>query len=344
MKKLLILLFFLTMFWFPTSAQTTFWEDDFEVNSGWSLDKNWKIINDILNLSVDSLMFDFDISAISPIISVPEDPQFINISQYLEIFDPSVTTEKAEISIIYNGNEDVLWSYDLIDGNWGDYTGTEISFPINDYAGLDIQLRFRSFGPSNNVWIGWYILNVNLTANFDNDLGVISIEGQNIIEPNETGEWNVEVKNFGLESQSNFSLELYSYKSNDYLYSTIITDELVAGETDIISLSWTPTQVHNTVLYAKVVLAGDEFESNNISPNHFLRVDPDFDYSVLVWDNDNGIPTIVDPEGGNLLEGHEGLTKTLNRSGITYDFVESLPDDILNYDIILSSMGCYCLS
>jgi hypothetical protein len=232
----------------------------------------------------------------------------------------------------------------LIDGNWGDYTGTEISFPINDYAGLDIQLRFRSFGPSNNVWIGWYILNVNLTANFDNDLGVISIEGQNIIEPNETGEWNVEVKNFGLESQSNFSLELYSYKSNDYLYSTIITDELVAGETDIISLSWTPTQVHNTVLYAKVVLAGDEFESNNISPNHFLRVDPDFDYSVLVWDNDNGIPTIVDPEGGNLLEGHEGLTKTLNRSGITYDFVEELPDDILNYDIILSSMGCYCLS
>lgn len=344
MKKLLILLLFLTVFWLPASTQTTFWEDDFEVNLGWSLDKNWKITNDVLKLSVDSLMFDFDISAISPIISVPEDPQVFYISQFLETFDPSVTTEKAEISIIYNENEDVLWSYDLIDGNWGNYNGTEISFPINDYAGLDIQLRFRSFGPSNNAWLGWKIFNVNLTAYFDNDLSVISIDGQNNIELDETGEWNVVVKNFGLETQSNYSLELYSYKSNDCLYSTMITDELASGETATISLSWTPTQIHNTVLYAKVVLAGDEFENNNISPNHFLRVEPDFDYNVLVWDNDNGIPMIVDPEAGTLVQGHEGLTKTLNRAEITYDYVHSLPEDISNYDIILTTMGCYCLS
>ena len=344
MKKPLILLLFLLAFYFSVSAQTTFWEDEFEVNSGWSLDKNWKITNDILNLSVDSLMFDFDISAISPIISIPEDPQTLYISQFLGIFDPSVTTEKAEISIIFNGNENILWSYDLIEGNWGNNNGTELSFPINDYAGLDIQLRFRSFGPSNNAWLGWKIFNVNLTAYFNNDLGIINIDGPNNININETGEWDVEVKNFGLESQSNFTIELYSYKSNDYIYSTIFSNDLASGETEIISLSWTATQTLNTTLYAKVILPGDEFENNNLSQNHFLRIEPDFDYNVLVWDNDNGISTIVDPEGGNLIQGHEGLTKTLNKAGVTYDFVQSLPEQILDYDIILTTMGCYCLS
>ncbi len=344
MKKILVLLLFLSVFWFPTSAQTTFWEDDFEINTGWSLDRTWKITEDVLQLSVDSLMFDFDVSAISPIISVPDDPQLFYLTQSLEIFDPSVTTEKAEISIIYNNNEDVIWSYDLSEGNWGGYNGTEISFPVDDYAGLDIQLRFRSFGPTNNAWIMWRTYNVYLTTYFDNDLTIVSIDGQNNIDLNETGTWNVEVKNLGLEPQSNYNVELYSLKSNDCLYSTLVTDELAAGETETVSLSWTPTQVHNTAIYAKVILTGDEFEGNDMSPNHFLRVEPDFDYNVLVWDNDNGIPTIVDPESGALIEGHEGVIKAFNRSGITYDFVNSLPDDISNYDVIIATMGCYCLS
>ncbi|MBI9036510.1 MAG: hypothetical protein JEY97_00135 [Bacteroidales bacterium] len=344
MKKTLILLLFLTLYWFPASTQTTFWEDDFEINSGWSLDKNWRITEDALQLSVDSLMFDFDVSAISPIISVPDDPQFIVLSQCLEIFDPSVTTEKAVISIIHNGNEDILWSYDLINGNWGNYNGDEITFSINDYAGLDIQLRFRSFGPTNNSWIMWRTFYVYLTSYFDNDLTIVSFDGQNNIDLNQAGTWEVEVKNLGLETQSNYNIELYSLKSNDCLYSTTISDELAAGETETVSLSWTPTQVQNTIIYAKVILSGDEFEGNDMSPNHFLRIEPEFDYNILVWDNDNGIPMIVDPENGSLIQGHEGITKSLNRAGITYDFVQALPDDISNYDIVLATMGCYCLS
>ena len=344
MKKILILLLFLTVYWFPASSQTTFWEDDFEINSGWSLDKNWKVNNDVLNLSLDSLMYDFDISAISPVISMPDDPQNLFLSQFLETFDPSVTTEKAEISIIYNENEDVLWSYDLIEGDWGDYYGTEISFPVNDYAGLDIQIRFRSFGPSNNAWLNWNIFDLYITAYFNNDLTIVGIDGQSSVDLNETLMLDVEVKNVGLEPQSNYSLELYSLKSNDCLYSTIISSELAAGETEMIPLSWTPTQVQNTVLFAKVILAGDEFENNNISPNHFLRIEPVFDYNILVWDNDNGIPMIIDPETGSLIQGHEGITKSLNRAGISYEFVQSLPDDISIYDIVLSTMGCYCLS
>ncbi len=50
---------------------------------------------------------------------------------------------------------------------------------------------------------------------------------------------------------------------------------------------------------------------------HFLSgLDPDIDYNIMVWDYDNGIQTVVDPDKGDLIRPAVGLTRALDNAGI----------------------------
>jgi len=108
--------------------------------------------------------------------------------------------------------------------------------------------------------------------------------------------------------------------------------------------SWTPNAAQNTFLYALIVNDGDEYVLNNSSNGKFLRINPDIECDILVWDNDNDIPSIVDPEKGDVVQPSAGLERAIGFAGLEYDFVNDLPDDLYNYEMIFSTMGCYCLS
>jgi hypothetical protein len=41
---------------------------------------------------------------------------------------------------------------------------------------------------------------------------------------------------------------------------------------------------------------------------------------------------------------HVGLMKALQMSGIALDYVFDLPEDITTYDLVVTTMGNYCLS
>ena len=71
---------------------------------------------------------------------------------------------------------------------------------------------------------------------------------------------------------------------------------------------------------------------------------PDIAYSMLVWDNDNGIATIVCPETGDLERPTVVLTRVLDKAGIGYQLVNSLPLSLIEYDVIFISHGNFCLS
>jgi len=93
-----------------------------------------------------------------------------------------------------------------------------------------------------------------------------------------------------------------------------------------------------------VILEGDEYEPNNVSLSHFLRVDPGIEYNIFVWDFDNSIETITDPEQGDAIQPSTGLSRALDAAGLDYDMGLYLPDNLDTYDIIFSTMGCYCVS
>ncbi|MCX6233872.1 MAG: hypothetical protein NT175_03995 [Bacteroidetes bacterium] len=93
--------------------------------------------------------------------------------------------------------------------------GEEISFPLTDYSGKIVQLKFRTWGPTTDAWIGLYVSDLKISSYFDNDLSALNIEGPHNVSINQSGIWILTVKNSGLLPQSGFSVKLFSARTNE---------------------------------------------------------------------------------------------------------------------------------
>ncbi len=327
----------------PLCAQTTYWSEDFNPGQNWFTESNWTIYDGDMRFEWTPLITDFDCSSLSPVISLGDDVYELHLNQYLEPYEFMVTTEKAEISIVSGGEETVIWSYDLIDGIWGEMNGSPITFDLNAFIDQDIQIKFRTFGPTTDAWYYWDIFDVSISAILDNDMSLTSVTGPVSVDVAQTGTWTVTVKNNGSLPESDFTVKLFSWKTGELIASISDPDILGPFGTKSYDFDWTPSVTQNTVLYGVVVLEGDQFESNNSSKGFFVRVSPDLPASILIWDNDNNIPTIIDPEQGELITPSVALKHALDAAGLAYDFTNYLPDSLYNYDMIFCTMGCYCV-
>ncbi len=342
MKKLLYLLLLIFIFKLPAVAQTYTWSESFGNGQGWSLEENWSIAGGKLEFYWSPQVPGFDLSAVSPVISLPENIYELTVNQYLDVFT-GTGTEFAEINLIVDGVTTVLWNYNLNNGNWGNGNGVELSFPIEDFAGQNVQVEFRTYGQDTFNWNWWDIFDVKMSAFFDHDLTVTSIIGPTKIELLETGTWSVLVKNLGSEIAENFTVQLFSLKSGDLIGSLDNSGSIQPEQTLVFDFDWSSSTAFNTAFYGVVIKDGDQFETNNVSKSYFVRIEPDVDYQILVWDNDNGIQTVVDPEKGNNIEPSKGLTSALEEAGLEYEYFTYLPDNLNDYEIVFSTMGCYCV-
>jgi len=307
------------------------------------MDENWIIEENRLQFDFYPVITNFDVSAYSPVITLDADVREIGINQHIETYEFGYTDEIAEISIISDTSETILWTYDLSAGNWGWASGTDLNFNIAEFSGQDVQFRFRTYGTSTSAWFWWDIFSMKLIADYDKDLSINSIGGSANIVPNQPATFTVEITNLGHESQTGFMIELISLKTGNVVGDMQVSSQLPPGLTDYFSIDWTPTGAHNTALYAKVILPGDKYEENNEYRSHFLRVRPDVTYSVLIWDNDNGIDNILDPEKGDVIQASLAMVRAFDGAGIPYELLANLPEDLSVYDMIFTTMGCYCL-
>ncbi len=60
---------------------------------------------------------------------------------------------------------------------------------------------------------------MKITANFDYDLAVTSIEGQHYAEINESGLWSVGIVNLGNNSISDFTVKIFCYNTGTLIGS-----------------------------------------------------------------------------------------------------------------------------
>jgi hypothetical protein len=342
MKKLIYLILLIVVFKLPAITQTYTWLESFNSGQGWTLDSNWTVAAGKLEFYWSPQIPGFDLSAVSPVISLPENVYDITITQYLDIFS-GTGNEFAEIRLIANGAPLVLWNYNLIEGNWGNSSGQDISFSLADYGGQDVQLEFRTYGIDTYNWNWWDVLEVKVSAFFENDLTVTSISGPKKIELLEKGTWSLQVKNLGSEQQDEFTVQLFDVKTGNLIGSIENPGSIEPQQTMTFNFDWNASVAYNTAFYGVAMLDGDQFESNNISMSQFLRIEPDLEYNILVWDNDNGILTVVDPEKGDNIEPSKGLTNALEDAGLEFDYYSYLPDNLSDYDIIFSTMGCFCV-
>jgi len=344
MKRNFYLLLCAILFQLPLIGQTPYYYEEFETGQGWSLDENWNIETGKMQFNWSPTITNFDLSAISPTIYLLENTQELIVTQYLDAFGASTPSEVAEIIIVVSGDEFLLWGHELSSGNWGQANGTDLVLDISMYAGQDIQFKFRTYGPSTFQWNWWDIFRLELTSLLEADLTVSNLEGPSVIDINETGQWSLDIKNLGSQPQSDFMIKLFSFKYGDLIGSMDISDPVQPQETKTFTFDWMPLIGQNTALYGVVFLDGDQFEANNVSESHFVRVNPDIEFEIFAWDNDNSIETITDPELGDAIQPSTGLTRVLDAAGMDYTFCSALPDDLFSYDIVFSTMGCYCVS
>jgi hypothetical protein len=346
MKKLIYLFLLSLLIQVPAFSQTAIIDEDFtEPLSDWELEGNWGQEDGYLMLYYYPIFEDYDFSSYTPVFEIPPNGGDVLLSLFLDVYLSNATDEKCEISVLYGDQEeDVLWSHNLTDGPWGDYSGSDLTLSLDDYSGETVQLRMRSYGSSTNALWGWFVFNINLTTWFDHELCAMEILGPTNLNIMESGTWEIEVKNQGLNSENDFFVNLYSAKDEQILASEPFDGNLLPGETGTIEIEWSSNFAHNTVLYATVQSQSDQFENNNRSHSRFLRIEPDLEYNILFWDNDNGIASVENPETGIFQEPHQGIQKAFQVTGINIDLVSSLPDNLEEYTIVISTMGCYCLS
>ncbi len=328
----------------PAFSQTPFWGEDFVEPQEWTLEGNWYLEYGYMRFSWDPVTTNYDMSAISPLISLDDREYGLSIIQYLEPWVISATTEKAEISILAGGDEFLLWSHDVGDGVWGVITGTEVNFDISEYGGQDIRIKFRSYGPTTDSWFWWDVFSLSIITFLDNDMAITRIAGPVNLEIDENGTWEVKVRNNGMDFRKDYTLSLFDVKTGNLIGSVTEEDSLAFGGTMTYYFEWSSDSAYNTAFMAVLENDGDEYELNNVSPGKFIRVKPDREFNILVWDRDNGISSIVDPERGDIIQPTRGVTRALDDAGFEYDTAYNLPDNLQDYDVILSILGCYCVS
>ncbi len=344
MKKIILILSLLVSGTMLSRAQTVYWFEDFSFGGEWILDDNWHISDGKLHFNWYPMTPNFDLEAVSPPIHLIDNAEKLIVKQYLEVFGSSNPPEVAEISLIVNGEDQLLWSHGLDAGHWGSPGGSDIEFDIAEFAGETVQFKFRTHGPVTWQWSAWDVHEIKLIASYPYDLAAYTVTGPSTISEMETGNWSVEVMNLGTQPQHSFAVSLISQKFGD-LVGTIQVDETILPQQSLqLDFEWTPDFAHNTLLYAQVSSEQDDFNGNDISDEHFLRVGPSQDFSVLLWNNDNGINTVVCPDQGDLVRPTVAMMRVLNKAAIPFQLVNNLPGELLDYDLIIASLGCYCLS
>lgn len=342
MKRIILLFFAAMLLKVAAVAQTPFYTESFDNPTGWQLDANWSVVSGMLQFAWSPAITNFDLSAVSEEIEFPETVQELIVTQYLDVF--SSGAEWAEIRIVIAGEETVLWTYDLSNGNWGTTGGDELVLDISAFGGETAQIKFRTWGETTFNWNYWNLYEFTLTSMLENDLAVTDFSGSTVLTPETAGMWDVEIRNNGSVEQSDFIVKLVNIKSGEVVDEVEVTDVIAPQTNHFLEFQWQTDQVQNTVLQVVIDLEADEFQMNNTSDGHFVRVDPELDFSILFWDFDNDIQTITDPEIGDLVTPATALSRVIQAAGFDYDYVTTLPNNLADYDIVIATLGCYCLS
>jgi CARDB len=346
MRKTLVwvpLLIMIMMLPISAIAQSIFWEETFVTDPGtWTFEPNWSVdlLSESLFLNWDPQADNYDLSATSPVISLPANVSDILLSQWFS--DYSSVDEVIEVYVIAGESEIMVWSHAGVDGDWGVENGTPLELSLRDYASQDVQLKFRSHGSSSFNINWWIIYDIVIYAAFDNDLSAHSVVGPAGAEQNVENNWSVIVKNAGVNTiPGGYQVDLF-VNGTTLLGTTTDTDEIASGATIAYPFPYTPTEVGTFTLSGSVTFTGDEFTDNDTSSDFEVMVYGEGLPFVLIWDNDNG-SHYTNPETGGYDVCENSLSLVLDDLNIPYLLVQDLPQDISSHEIVFVELGLFCV-
>ncbi|MCF7793803.1 MAG: carboxypeptidase regulatory-like domain-containing protein [Candidatus Cloacimonetes bacterium] len=332
MKKIVILfLLFITL---PIFAETLFF-DDFEAGlNQWTVQNNggtgvWQIwgtpypntytlpapsSGNVASADADEdYPIDCELIIASPLDLITYENIFIDFDNDFNAID---SDDWAYVDVSNDGgstwNNVIAWNDDVRE--------THESVDISTYASLNsnVLIRFYSIQPGWDWW--WAIDNVevsgNLAITYDNDLAAIAIDGNTLVNGGNSENYDITVKNVGVNTQNDYSVKLYKNGSTE-IASLDITTPIAADEEVVHTLVWQipADEPQGTVtIHGEVELAGDENASNNDTNDLSVEVFP---------------PGIVEIQVGTGTENN-------NRTPVCFQYLNSLTEmlyfeDELNY-------------
>jgi len=267
-------LLYLTLVISLLTAQTTIWEETFApAQPGWTLQNNWSFQTGFMRFSYLPATPNFDLSALSPLINLPDQPPDLIVSHYYNDYLYSYDDEFLQIIVISGTVETVLWNYDTLNGTWGSFGGEDLELSLADFAGQDIQLKFRVFGGSTYNLNNWNIYNISVFFSIDNDLEAVDVSGSvNPVTGVET-EYVVSVRNNGLLSQNDYTVQLM--QEDDTVLSTVTGVSIDPNQIIDYTFSHTFLTSGPTYIWGKVLLDGDQMPMNNATSHLLVTVLPE---------------------------------------------------------------------
>ena len=345
MRRIFFLLILSLLLRLPIMAQTVVWDEGFsDAPTDWTIDGNWVFDNGALLFYYYPVYENFDFSAISPEVQIPDFSSTLTVNQFIDPYLSGVTNEMCEIYVLAEDEEVMVFSYEIINGTWGDMGGSAFSQSLEQFKGKNVRFKFRSHGATTNSLWNWTLFNVSVTTNFDNELSAVGVGGPSNVLPGVGGSWYFTMKNTGQLPQSDFNVKLFNFKTGGQIAEETFSGIVNPGELCEVNFEWVPEDYQNTSLYAVIDAPGDEFPANNRSKGYFVRVEPPFEHNILLWDNDNDIATIYNAETGQKEQANVSIENALYLAGIPYIKVNSLPDDLSDFNLVICTMGSYCLS
>jgi len=232
-------------------GQTYLWEESFDPPpTGWNLEGNWSFTNGYMQLYWSPTTENYDMSAISPVITLPDNAGDFHVTQYVNYYS-SFVDEAFEIAVIVDGTPSVLWTHS--DGtDWGQDGGSLLTLSLVPFQGEDVQLRFRSWGSSTWNINHWRIYHLGIEGSFDDDLEGLEITGP--LSPNMgvPADYTVTVRNNGMNTQTNYTVKLMMFDGIEL--DSVAGTTIEQGETIDYVLTWTPATEGAAVLYGEVEL------------------------------------------------------------------------------------------
>lgn len=129
------------------------------------------------------------------------------------------------------------------------------------------QVQFGLRGYTDNDWMYYYIDNIRVEEQEENDLAVSGFSGTENVNVNETGKYTLEYFNRGLKNASEYTLELYQ---DGTLIQTLKGEDIQPGDTKEVTFETvlSAAKIDNgSTFYAKINYDKDGNVDNNQSTN-----------------------------------------------------------------------------
>ncbi|MFO7660942.1 MAG: carboxypeptidase-like regulatory domain-containing protein, partial [Candidatus Cloacimonadaceae bacterium] len=285
MKKCALGTLLVVLFLMATATvwgQSMFYQETFDTNVGWTLDSHWSILNGYLRLYYSPTVTNYDLSAVSPVITVPANAGDLVVTMFFDDYsvqgDPP---ETMEIAVLVGGTPTVLWTYDQ-NADWGVTGGTDLTLSLAPFGGQDVQLRFRSYGASTYNFNYWYIYEIKAYASLSHDLAAVSLTGSATASVNALSNYTLTVRNGGQTAVTPADYSVQLMKEGDVQIVSLPGVALSSGETADFTLPWTPAVAEQTYIYGKVTYGADIYPGNNQTPNFNVNVFPQGSNMVMI--------------------------------------------------------------